>query len=128
MAEFQIECFQNEFLPQDGDVMHAVLTVSVSGAGAEVDAGVADGRTELLIVDTSGSMNGKKLRAAKAATTAAIDCIPTGVRFGVITGNHQAWLAVAPTVASPQSREEAKAIVKQFEAGGGTAMGTWIRL
>ncbi len=31
MAEFQIECFQNEFLPQDGDVMHAVLTVSVSG-------------------------------------------------------------------------------------------------
>jgi hypothetical protein len=128
MAEFQIECFQNEFLPQDGDVMHAVLTVSVSGAGAEVDAGVADGRTELLIVDTSGSMNGKKLRAAKAATAAAIDCIPTGVRFGVITGNHQAWLAVAPTTASPQSREEAKATVKQFEAGGGTAMGTWIRL
>jgi von Willebrand factor type A C-terminal domain/von Willebrand factor type A domain len=129
MAEFQIECFHNEFLPQDGEVMHAVLTVSASGTGGvEADTGPADGRTELLIVDTSGSMNGKKLRAAKAATAAAIDCIPTGVRFGVITGNHQASLAVAPTVASPQSREAAKEAVRRFEAGGGTAMGTWIRL
>ena len=128
MAEFQIECFQNEFLPQDGDVMHAVLTVSASGTGASMGAGQAEERTELLIVDTSGSMNGKKLRAVKAATAAAIDCIPDGVRFGVITGNHEASLAVAPTAASPQSRDAAKGAVKQFEAGGGTAMGTWIRL
>ena len=34
MAEFQIQCFQNEFLPQDGEVMHAVLTVSASETGA----------------------------------------------------------------------------------------------
>ena len=128
MAEFQIECFQNEFLPQDGDVMHAVLTVSASDTGASVDPGQAEERTELLIVDTSGSMNGKKLRAVKAATAAAIDCIPNGVRFGVITGNHEASLAVAPTAASPQSRDAAKGAVKLFEAGGGTAMGTWIRL
>ena len=127
MAEFQIECFQNEFLPQDGDVMHAVLTVSASGTGTN-DPGQAEERTELLIVDTSGSMNGKKLRAVKAATAAAIDCIPNGVRFGVITGNHEASLSVAPTAASPQSREAAKGAVKLFEAGGGTAMGTWIRL
>ena len=31
MTEFQIECFQNEFLPQGVDVMHAVLTVSCQG-------------------------------------------------------------------------------------------------
>ena len=35
---------------------------------------------------------------------------------------------MAPTVASPQSRNAAKEAVKGFEAGGGTAMGTWIRL
>ena len=28
MADFQIECFQNEFLPEGGQVMHAVLTVT----------------------------------------------------------------------------------------------------
>lgn len=128
MTEFQIECFQNEFLPQGVDVMHAVLTVSVSGAAPGGDSGRVEERTELLIVDTSGSMNGKKLRAVKTATATAIDCIPDGVRFGVITGNHQASLAVEPTVASPQSRGVAKDAIKQFEAGGGTAMGTWIRL
>ena len=34
MADFQIECFQNEFLPEGGQVMHAVLTVCASGTGA----------------------------------------------------------------------------------------------
>jgi hypothetical protein len=128
MAQFEIECFQNEFLPQDGVVMHAVLTVSASGTGAAEGTGQAGERTELLIVDTSGSMNGKKLRAVKAATAAAIECVPAGVRFGVITGNHEALVAVAPAVASLQSRDAAKQAVKRFEAGGGTAMGSWIRL
>ncbi len=34
MAEFQIECFQNEFLPEGADVMHAVVTVTASGTSA----------------------------------------------------------------------------------------------
>ncbi|MFZ0249131.1 MAG: VWA domain-containing protein [Acidimicrobiales bacterium] len=128
MPEFQIESFQNEFLPQGGQVMHAVVTVCASGTGAASGPAQHEERTELLIVDTSGSMNGKKLRSAKAATAAAIDCIPTGVRFGVITGNHEATLAVALDVSTPESRQRAKEAVKQFEAGGGTAIGSWIRL
>ena len=128
MPEFQIESFQNEFLPQGGQVMHAVVTVCASGTGAASGPDQHEERTELLIVDTSGSMNGKKLRSAKAATAAAIDCIPTGVRFGVITGNHEATFAVALDVSTPESRQRAKEAVKQFEAGGGTAIGSWIRL
>ena len=128
MPAFQIECFQNEFLPQDGQVMHAVVTVTASGTGAASGPARDEERTELLIVDTSGSMNGKKLRSAKAATAAAIDCIPTGVRFGVITGNHEATLAVPLDVSTPESRSDAKQAVKQFEAGGGTAIGSWIGL
>ena len=93
MAEFQIECFQNEFLPQGGagDACRRHRHAR-RGPAAASGPRQADERTELLIVDTSGSMNGKKLRAAKAATAAAIDCIPDGVRFGVITGNHEATL------------------------------------
>jgi hypothetical protein len=128
MPEFQIECFQNEFLPESGQVMHAVVTICASGTGAASGPAQHEERTELLIVDTSGSMNGRKLRSAKAATAAAIDCIPNGVRFGVITGNHEASLAVALDVSSPESRTRAKEAVKQFEAGGGTAIGSWIRL
>jgi len=128
VADFQIECFQNEFLPRGGRVMHAVLTVGASGTAAATGPEVTEERTELLIVDTSGSMNGKKLRSAKAATAAAIECIPDGVGFGVIAGNHQARLAVPLAASSPESRSTAKAAVKEFEAGGGTAIGSWIRL
>jgi hypothetical protein len=133
MADFQIECFQNEFLPEGGQVMHAVLTVCASGTGSSAsDAAPAADRTELLIVDTSGSMNGKKLRSAKAATAAAVDCIPDGVGFGIISGNHEAemayplWGSVA--VSSAETRAEAKQAVQNFEARGGTAIGSWIKL
>ncbi len=133
MADFQIECFQNEFLPQGGEVMHAVLTVCASGTGSSAsDPAPAAARTELLIVDTSGSMNGKKLRSAKAATAAAVDCIPDGVGFVIITGNHEAELAYpvwgSPAVSSAQTRAEAKQEVRKFEARGGTAIGSWIEL
>jgi hypothetical protein len=134
MTDFQIECFQNEFLPQGGQMMHAVLTVSASGegSGAGPNSAPAEERTELLIVDTSGSMNGKKLRCAKEATAAAVDCIPDGVRFGIITGNHEAEMAFpiwGPlAVSSSESRSDAKQAVKKFEARGGTAMGSWIGL
>ena len=78
-------------------------------------------------MDISGSMGSEKLRAAKEATAAAVDCIPDGVRFGIITGNHEAEVAYPPStalaVSSAQTRSEAKEAVKRFEAGGGTAMG-----
>ena len=34
MADFQIECFQNEFLPEGADLMHAVITVTATGTSA----------------------------------------------------------------------------------------------
>ena len=34
MTEFRIECYQNEFLPRDGQVMNAVVTVTGSGTGS----------------------------------------------------------------------------------------------
>jgi hypothetical protein len=131
MADFTIDCFQNEYLPQGAQMMHAVLTITAAGTTALAAEAVTD-RSELLIVDTSGSMNGKKLRSVKEATNAAIDCIPDGARFGIITGNHEAQVAF-PTfpplaVSSENARRDAKAEVKKFEARGGTAIGSWIEL
>jgi hypothetical protein len=133
MTTFAIECFQNEFLPRGADTMHAVLTVTSSGTGAGGDAGVAaEDRSELLIVDTSGSMRGEKLRAAMEATAAAVDCLPDGVSFGIVSGSHEATLVYPSTgslaVSSPQTRQAAKAATSSLEATGGTAMGSWIRL
>ena len=134
MAEFRINAFHNEFLPE---VRGACMPSSPSprrgpDRSTPGPAPATEERSELLIVDTSGSMNGKKLRSVKEATAAAIDCIPDGVRFGIITGNHKAEVAYpsSPPLAtsSPESRGAAKEAVKKFEAGGGTAIGSWIRL
>jgi hypothetical protein len=132
MAEFTIECFHNEFLPSGASVMHAVVTVTAAGtpAGEATTANGSTERSELVILDVSGSMNGKRLRAAKDATAAAVDCVPDGTRFGIITGNHEAERAYPEAgllaVASASTRAEAKAALKRVEARGGTAMGTWI--
>ncbi|HXZ62844.1 MAG TPA: hypothetical protein VEG62_08885, partial [Acidimicrobiales bacterium] len=54
------------------------------------------------------------------------------VAFGVLAGNHEAELVYPATlplsVSSPETRDAAKAAVKQLEARGGTAIGSWIRL
>jgi hypothetical protein len=131
-----MEVFQNEFLPEGADVMHAVLTVTASATGASQPGGggesVPSARAEMIVVDTSGSMSGRKLREVKAATAAAIDCLPDGVSFGIIAGNHRAEVAYPPApplaVSSPETREAAKRAVKKFEAHGGTAMGAWVHL
>ena len=64
----------------------------------------AEDRSELLIVDTSGSMSGQKLRAAKQATVAAVDCLPDGVSFGIVSGNHEAALVYPSTGSWPCRR------------------------
>lgn len=130
MTSFSIDCFQNEFLPRGGNEMSALLTVSATGTSS--GPATVEERSELIVVDCSGSMSGKKLRSAKTATAAAIDCIPDGVRFGIISGNHEAVMAYPPApplaIASRDTREAAKAAAKKLEPAGGTAMGTWIRL
>jgi uncharacterized protein YegL len=134
MAEFHCEVFQNEFLPEGGTDVHAVVAVTCTGAGA---AGQSSGSeaAEIIIVDTSGSMQGDRIVAAKAGAQAAIDQILDGTWFAVIAGTDGATRAFPyANAASPMVRMEpgarvaAKQAVGQLLAGGGTAMGTWLRL
>ncbi|GAA1632211.1 VWA domain-containing protein [Kribbella alba] len=133
MAEFSASVYQNEFLPDGGTDVHAIVTVSCSGAGAAGQSGSGDAG-EIIIVDTSGSMGADGVRAAGYAAQTALDQILDGVWFAVISGNDRAQLAFPP---SPEpvmvrmdqfTRQAAKDAVARFYADGGTAMGTWLRL
>ena len=95
MAEFTAEVYQNEFLPDGGTDVHAIVTVTCIGAGAAGQSGGGDAG-EIIIVDTSGSMGRTKLEAAKHAAAAALDQILDGTWFAVIAGTHQADLAFPP--------------------------------
>jgi len=133
MADFTASVYQNEFLPDGGTDVHAIVTVNCTGAGA-AGAGAGDEAGEIIIVDTSGSMGADGVRAAAYAAQTALDQILDGVWFAVISGNDRAQLAFP---ASPEpvmvrmdqfTRQAAKDAVSRFYADGGTAMGTWLRL
>lgn len=88
----------------------------------------------VIMVDCSGSMDypPTKMRNARDATAAAIDTLRDGVTFAVVAGTHQAK-EVYPgngrlATADAQTRAQAKEALRKLSAGGGTAIGTWLRL
>ena len=134
MADFTAAVFQNEFLPDGGTDVHAIVTVTCSGAGRAGQSGAGEA-AEMVIVDTSGSMGVNGIRAAQQAAAAALDQVLDGTWFAVIAGNHVARLAypsatreLAMARMDAQTRAAARAAIGTFAADGGTAMGTWLEL
>ncbi|MDQ4051304.1 MAG: VWA domain-containing protein [Actinomycetota bacterium] len=134
MAEFTAAVYQNEFLPDGGTDVNAIVTVTCSGAGVAGQSG-SGSAGEIIIVDTSGSMGTETMAAAREAAKAAVAEILDGTWFAVIAGSDKAALAY-PRVTSgpglvkmgPETRAEATRAVDQFVASGGTAMSTWLDL
>lgn len=134
MALFTSAVYQNEFLPDGGTDVNAIVTIACSGAGAAGQTGSGDAG-EIIIVDTSGSMGERNMAAAKQAAMVALDHILDGTYFAVVAGNHKAYLAY-PMVQSgagmvrmdARTRAEARRAISYFRADGGTAMGNWLNL
>lgn len=132
---FSVEVYQNEFLPEGGRDVHAIVTVTATGGAAATRAPVADGTAAVvLMVDCSGSMEypPEKMRGAREATAAAVDTLRDGTAFAVIAGTHVAK-EVYPgqgrlAVADATTRAQAKEALRGLSSGGGTAIGTWLRL
>ncbi|GEA80529.1 vWA domain-containing protein [Cellulomonas uda] len=133
MAVFTAEVFQNEFLPQGSTDVHAIVTLTSQGAGS---ADTASGAVaEIIMVDTSGSMSGRNMDAAKHAAQVAVDQIPDGTWFAIVGGSHVAQRvfpypnAVRDMVQmEPGARFEAKRAIASLQPSGGTAMSTWLAL
>jgi uncharacterized protein YegL len=132
-AAFTAEVYQNQYLPEGGTVVDAVVTVTASGTGLSA-AGTPPSAAQVLMIDCSGSMNAPatKIAEAKKATMTAIDTLRDGVAFAIVAGRTQADMVYPPTLqlvaANPQTRIHAKAAVTRLTAGGGTAIGTWLTL
>jgi hypothetical protein len=131
MAGFTADIYQNEYLPLDGSEVNAIVTVSATGGGPGTGQPPA---AEIVIVDTSGSMDVPKVKinSARDATSAAIDSIRDGVAFAVIAGTDSARVVYpgdgSLAIASAQTREQAHWAASRLKAGGGTAIGTWLTL
>lgn len=143
VPQFSVEVYQNEYLPEGGREVNAIVTVSATGGGTIGSAvaaphlyspGQGPSAAVALMVDCSGSMDypPTKMRNARDATAAAIDTLRDGVHFAVIDGTHVAR-EVYPgggrlAVADSATRGQAKQALRRLSAGGGTAIGTWLKL
>ncbi|WP_329033105.1 VWA domain-containing protein [Streptomyces sp. NBC_01725] len=147
VPQFSVEVYQNEFLPEGGREVNAIVTVTSTGGGTSGGApltgappasatppGGSPNAAVVIMVDCSGSMDypPTKMRNARDATSAAIDTLRDGVAFAVVAGTHVAK-EVYPgegrlAVADAGTRAEAKNALRKLSAGGGTAIGTWLRL
>ncbi|MBI0377141.1 VWA domain-containing protein [Streptomyces albiflaviniger] len=116
---FSVEVYQNEYLPEGGREVNAIITVTSAGGGAAAGPPIpapahggyedapgaydsASGRSDdspraaraavVIMVDCSGSMDypPTKMRHARDATAAAIDTVRDGVAFSVVAGTHKA--------------------------------------
>ncbi|MET9010453.1 VWA domain-containing protein [Streptomyces olivaceoviridis] len=142
VPRFSVDVYQNEYLPEGGSEVNAIVTVTATGGGTLGSAltapvhppGGGPSAAVAIMVDCSGSMDypPTKMQGARNATAAAIDTLRDGTRFAVIGGTHVAKefypgggrLAVADAT----TREQAKQALRRLSAGGGTAIGTWLRL
>ncbi|RSS12786.1 VWA domain-containing protein [Streptomyces sp. WAC05458] len=143
VPQFSVDVYQNEYLPEGGREVNAIVTVTATGGGTTGSAvaaphlyspGQGPSAAVAVMVDCSGSMDypPTKMRNARDATAAAIDTLRDGVHFTVIGGTHVAT-EVYPgggrlAVADATTREQAKQALRRLSAGGGTAIGTWLRL
>jgi hypothetical protein len=134
MPTFSAEVFENEFISEGATDVHAIVSVTCTGAGEAGQGGDGDA-AEIIIVDTSGSMLDTKIVAARQAAAVAIDQILDGTWFAIIAGTHVANRAfpypnarLAMVQMEPGARAAAKDAVSRFSADGGTAIGSWLRL
>jgi len=130
MADFTASVFQNEYLAAGTTDVHAVVSVTCTGAGS---AGSSGGEAAvMLIIDTSGSMDlpSSKIKSARHAAKVAVDEVLDGTWFAVVSGNTTATMCFPASTGMVRmdaaNRSAAKDAIDQLRPGGATAMGTWL--
>ncbi len=112
-------------LPAGQSLREARITVTAAGTSLPATvrtvstAGTTTPRNAVvLVIDTSGSMAGPGLAAARAAAVAYAAAAPPEVMLGLVT------VAERPTVVLPPTNDRAgfTAAVQRLAAGGGTAL------
>ncbi len=126
---FTVEVFQNEYLAEGASKVDAIAKVTATGGPKLTTAAE---KAVVLAVDVSGSMHtprSKILSARKSAAT-ALQLLPDGTLFALVAGNHFAQCVYPRSGqlcrANPETRAEAVHAATRLDAGGGTAISTWI--
>jgi Ca-activated chloride channel family protein len=105
-------------LSRGGDAFLGVWVDVPAGARARVRAPV----DLALVIDTSGSMEGAKIQAARASARTIVQRLADGDVLGVDTFSDHARTLVPPMVLTPETRARALSAIAELGTGGSTNM------
>ncbi|RKS78944.1 von Willebrand factor type A domain-containing protein [Actinomadura pelletieri DSM 43383] len=128
--DFAVQIHQNPYLAVDGTQVHAIVRVEARSDPA--DAARSTSAAEVIIVDTSASMAGERLEAARQAAKAAVEALREDVDFAVVAGSRDATMVYPRDELLARASERGKAAAKEaisgLTAAGGTRIGRWLTL
>ena len=125
-TNFSAQVYQNAYLTEGSREVNAIMTIVADG-----EEGTSVNSTEKvfgIICDTSGSMDGEKMVAAKSAIAKLIELLPEETYFFVVTGSSKATLLCATARATPGAKQVAIASLRGVSASGGTVISKWLQL
>jgi hypothetical protein len=144
LTTFSAAVHQNVFLAPGASAIDAIVSISAhEGGRGGPDAVAPGGSVEVIIVDCSGSMAfpSSKIEAARTATAKAINRLREGTWFAIVAGSTQARMVYPEPSIGPDghaypglsrvsvpARAQAREAVGRLDAGGGTAISTWLGL
>jgi len=118
--------------------VHVIVEIRAEGLDAAVPRRPPQ-RSEVIIIDCSGSMAHptlRKIAAARKAAAAAIERLPDGTHFALVAGTDTARLVYPPpgpagpgtVAASPASRADGSRTALTLDVHGGTRISAWLSL
>lgn len=124
-ARFVISAHYNDFLSPDATRVDAVITVTAErGRDAPVIPAA-----QVLLIDRSGSMQGRRIEAARQAAAAAVRTMPDGTLFAIVSGGDDArnvYPGKGLAVADRGTREAALRAIRLISADSLTHMSAWL--
>jgi len=126
-SSFTAQVYQNQFLAQGADEVHAIMTVTATGgtaaaSGAKLVFGI--------MIDCSGSMgdsDAARIRHAKMAVREIIKQLREDSLFFIVSGADLATLVVPLLPATPENKAVAENEIALLQASGGTTMSKWLQ-
>ncbi len=109
--------------PETGDAAADAYALLTLMPPTDADALPATSRHVVLLIDTSGSMGGEPLEAAKAIATGLVDSLGPADRLEMteFSSRPTAW-SRRPRACGDRARAAARRWIDELEAGGGTEM------
>lgn len=123
---FEGAVHQNSFLPSGATTVSSIVSLKSILAQAATATLKGTGRVLGFVVDKSGSMDGEKWRAARAALAEAVAILPDDAEFFVILGGDGANELISLQKATPANRQAAVSLIRAQSSGGGTYFGQWL--